>query len=414
MIPKIIHSYSPKLIDFNSEIFDNGKGYFVEDEHTNLVRIVLLFNAGSYYQEFPLQAQLFSNLMNYQTAKSGHMELNHRFERIGANVSVDCGKDDIEVEVLILEEYVQEGIDLLFEVLFEPSFSKEGYDLVHQRLKAEYQIKKQKGGALAQRKLTQSLFANHRYGRIAGDEDFEKDLLATLNSHYDKFIQSLSLLVVTGKNAEKHYRNVFEGVQKCFSAVEASFFVPEVDGKVSKIQKSDAEQDSIRIGGPAVNRKSLDYPLLTFANLVFGGYHSARLFQRLREELGLTYGAYSSIIHHVRSSHIQMSMDVQKGAADTVLEEINGIITKLQNETVSTSELERSKTYIMGNLLQGFDGVFDQMDQLIICHKLGVDYHNHFTTFFEQIANVSATDLPEIYHKYYNWDKLNKVVVSAS
>jgi predicted Zn-dependent peptidase len=413
MIPKIVHSYSPKLIEFNSEVFQNGNGYFIEDDHTNLIRIVLLFNAGSFYQDLPLQAQIFSSLLNYETKKSSHVELNHKFEQLGANVSIDSGKDDIEVEILILEEYAEKGIDLLFELLFEPSFSKEGYNLIHQRLKAEYQIRKQKGGAIAQKELTQSLFSGHNYGRVANDEDFEIDLLSSMDSYYEKFINALSLLVVTGKQAEKHYRSLLNRVSGCFSSKETMFFIPKVNGEVIHVNKLDAEQDSIRVGGPAVNRKSLDYPLLTFANLVFGGYHSARLFSRLREDLGLTYGAYSSIIHHVRSSHIQMSMDVQKGSSETVLEEIKGIIDKLQTEMISKEELERSKTYIMGNLLQGFDGVFDQMDQLIICHKLGVDYHEHFNAFFDDVANIQVEDLPSIFHKYYNWDNLNKVIVSA-
>lgn len=414
-IPKIYNTYAPELINFNCVSHKEGKGYFIEDKHTKLIRVVLLFNSGSYYQDQPLMAQIFSSLLTFQTEQSSHFELNQRLESLGLNLSVDAGKDDIEVELILLEEYFAEALQLLQEIIFQPSFSREGYDQVLGRLKSEYLIKKEKGAVVAQRELIKTLFQGTKYGVLAEDEDFERDLLPLMDGFHQKFKNSLSLLVVTGFNAERRYSEVAELVEDLFNPAKRNTFNLRAEGKlVKRIYKPNAEQDSIRIASPAVGWQSKDYPMLTFANLVFGGYHSARLMHRLREELGLTYGAYSSIVHHVRCSHIQMSMDIQKGSADQALREIEAIIARMQKELVQQDELEKSRAFLLGNLLQGFDGAFDQMDQVIICHKLGVDYRKHFSLFFDYISKAKPTDLQEIYNKYYQWDRMYKVVVSGS
>src|SRR6185369_10652204 len=65
--------------------------------------------------------------------------------------------------------------------------------------------------------------------------------------------------------------------------------------QVYLVNRPDSVQTSITIGNIALDRSNPDYLALRVANQVLGGGPASRLFIKLREEKGYTYGAGSSV-----------------------------------------------------------------------------------------------------------------------
>src|SRR6185295_13028163 len=59
------------------------------------------------------------------------------------------------------------------------------------------------------------------------------------------------------------------------------------------VDRPGAAQTNLSMGNIAIDRRSPDYFQFVVAHQVLGGNGSARLFTKLREEKGYTYGAYS-------------------------------------------------------------------------------------------------------------------------
>ena len=94
--------------------------------------------------------------------------------------------------------------------------------------------------------------------------------------------------------------------------------------------------DTVRFADP---RK---YALMALSN-VFGGGMSSRLFQRIREELGLAYAVYSYTHFYGHIGVLGIYVGTQPKTATQALEAIRGEYAKLAREGLTPEALEQAK-----------------------------------------------------------------------
>lgn len=89
---------------------------------------------------------------------------------------------------------------------------------------------------------------------------------------------------------DKYFNQKFEGQENCLKAEPAPKHasVPKTGCKIKQI-----EQASIAIGFPSPMFNTKESNPMMIASNVLGGSMSSRLFQKIREELGLAYSVYS-------------------------------------------------------------------------------------------------------------------------
>jgi predicted Zn-dependent peptidase len=77
---------------------------------------------------------------------------------------------------------------------------------------------------------------------------------------------------------------------------------------------------------------------------------SSRLFQAVREELGLAYDISSGLVDYADAGALEISAGVAPDSLDEALEAILVELARLRDEPVPADELERSKRYLSGGL----------------------------------------------------------------
>jgi predicted Zn-dependent peptidase len=96
------------------------------------------------------------------------------------------------------------------------------------------------------------------------------------------------------------------------------------------------------------------YPLMVLTTLVGGGM-SSRLFQRIREEMGLTYSIYSYADHSWDTGLMATYLAVRPRNAGRAVREVLREFRRVCSGDVSARELEETKEQLKGRILLGLE-----------------------------------------------------------
>ena len=136
---------------------------------------------------------------------------------------------------------------------------------------------------------------------------------------------------------------------------------PEYNKVVCKRDK-DIEQMHCNIAFDSISYLSEERYILSVLNSIFGGSINSRLFQKIRENSGLTYSIYSygSSYRETGLFHIYAAMNPAQTA--TVVKKIGQIINDIKKKGVTSEELQMTKEQIKTELILGSESAKSRMN----------------------------------------------------
>ena len=114
---------------------------------------------------------------------------------------------------------------------------------------------------------------------------------------------------------------------------------------------------SSEMGSPDV------YPTAVLNN-VLGGGMSSRLFQRIREDLGMAYSVYSGPSSYPHCGEFTIYAATNPKNAKKVLEQIDIEIKKLLENGITEKEFTMSKAQLKGSFILGLESAYNRMNAL--------------------------------------------------
>ena len=133
---------------------------------------------------------------------------------------------------------------------------------------------------------------------------------------------------------------------------------------VNALREKDSEQMHICLGFPgAAYATDRVYPLAV-ANNILGGAMSSRLFQRIREDLGLAYSVYSYPNTYKGVGTFGLYAGVSPKNAELVLKEIRAELQKFVDEGITEKEFRDSITQLRAGYLMGLESPGARMQGL--------------------------------------------------
>jgi predicted Zn-dependent peptidase len=139
--------------------------------------------------------------------------------------------------------------------------------------------------------------------------------------------------------------------------------------------------------------------------MVLGGYFGSRLMTNIRKEKGYTYGIYSILFPQVQSGLLRILGDIKSGFSSQVADEVRKEMQKLKDQPISNDEMALVRNYMMGEMLQMFDGPFTSCDAVAKAIDMGVGM-KYFEDEQNSILNTKPSELQEMANKYFDLDNL--------
>ena len=126
-------------------------------------------------------------------------------------------------------------------------------------------------------------------------------------------------------------------------------------------KKKDTEQLHLCLAFPSVERDNPQKYAYTVFNTVFGGGMSSLLFQKIREENGLTYSVYSYMSSYNDCGLFMIYAAMNPNQTEKVLRLIYEEIELLKKENISEKMLEKTKTQVLSNYLISGESTINKM-----------------------------------------------------
>ena len=133
------------------------------------------------------------------------------------------------------------------------------------------------------------------------------------------------------------------------------------------------------------------FTLLVLSN-VFGGGMSSRLFQRIREELGLAYAVYSFTSFYQAMGVAGVYVGTQPARAAEATEAIRGEYARLARDGLTGTALEDAKQQTLGQLMLSLESPTAKMYRLASTTVNGEPY----LSLDEMLASVAALTADDI------------------
>ncbi|MBQ8161333.1 MAG: insulinase family protein [Clostridia bacterium] len=186
------------------------------------------------------------------------------------------------------------------------------------------------------------------------------DLRAFRDRHYspDRIVLSLA-----GNYDPEMVRDLAEewfGSWEKGQAQDALPLLPVRDGVIYH-KTHTTEQVHLCLGYPApVPGDPMIHPMSVLSS-VLGGAASSRLFQRIREDLGLSYNVYAWLSSMEGAGSLGIYASIGEQNLETTLREIMGCIADLKEHGIREKELQDAKTLLRAGLLMGLESTSGRM-----------------------------------------------------
>ena len=275
-------------------------------------------------------------------------------------LSVSVGEEQSIIELSVMKEDWDKGISLLEEVILKPRFDPDVLEVVKER--ALTALRRQGGNAqrVAGREGMIWHFKGHPYGRdpLKGLETIpaitREDLYHFLRTY---FVPSNMVVSVAG-DIEKD--RVIESLGNFFKAFdgkkppERKLEAPVLNSPVlALINKPGQRQTQIGLTLDSVKRTDPDFWKISLLMNIFGGNESL-LFSRLREDLGLVYGAWFYQTYKWKAGILVGHIGCRGDKTADAIRETTRIMTSL-GEKIPEKELEQKRLDTLNSFIFNVD-----------------------------------------------------------
>jgi predicted Zn-dependent peptidase len=300
------------------------------------------------------------------TDKRTALQIAECIEDVGGQINAFTGKEATCFYIKALDAYLELGLDVLADMLFNSKFLAED-------------IEKEKGVVIEEINMSEDspedvlsdLHSIAIWGEdaislpILGSEDtvksFTRDqILKYISSHY---IPENSVISISGKFDPK---NIEKLVEKYFGNWNSTnkkltkYSKPNILSN-NLLKKKSIEQLHISLGIPGIETGNEDlYALLLLSN-VFGGGASSILFQKIREEKGLCYSIYSYISAFMNTGVVNIYTCLNPKYAADALNMIKEEMKKFVQSGISDEKLAKAKEQLKGSYILGLESTSSRM-----------------------------------------------------
>ncbi|MBA2522011.1 MAG: insulinase family protein [Solirubrobacterales bacterium] len=166
----------------------------------------------------------------------------------------------------------------------------------------------------------------------------------------------------------------------------------------------DGAQTHIVFGSATVPHEDPRRHALSLVGMLLGGGMSSRLFQRVREDLGLAYSVYTFQSFHRDSGNHGIYVGTAPDSAAEAAEAIREELAKVSAEGIPEDELAAGKSQLKVQITLSLESVSSRMYR-----AAGVElYHEEYRTLDELLAfvdSITGENVMEVCREFFSPDK---------
>lgn len=355
-------------------------------------------------------AHVLEHMVFKGTPQMDQVAFGNEIARLGCSSNASTGFEATTYELDGPAETILQGLDVFAGLIAQFHVPADEFDKEKDVIQEEYKMIQDDPSSWGEDAAYQALLGDFAHPTIGTPETIDRLTRRQVLEFAQAYYTPDNLVVGVVGNVE--HEQVVEVIAKHFDSVpRTSQPLPQVTAsqETARHFDEDCEQEQIFLGfrAPEVTRK--DMPAFDVGMTIFGGDSWSRLFQRIRNELGLVYsvdGAYSG---WPDIGSYMVYAGCQPSVTDQVLAEIYSEIEKLR-AGITDDEVVRAKAMLRSSLLMSSDILGNKVHKLVDDEVLFGTYR----PYEEDIAELEAVTRDEsmrLIHEVLDVQKMTRITV---
>lgn len=306
-----------------------------------------------------------SHLAEHMVFKSTHsrssLEISLAMDDIGGAINAYTGQEHTRYYVKTLGEYSEQALELLADLLLHPAVPSRELELEREVVLEEIAMYEDSPEDLTHDLLVGQVWQKHPMGDlVSGTRESvsaieREELLRFYGEHY---VPNRMVMVCAG---DFDRDSMLSAVERLFGSLPAGEALPSQPSpwfcQGFALHPKDNEQVCMELGFPGLSSLDEERHALSLFTCLLGDGESSRLFQRLREQLGLVYSVYAVNYAAIDGGVYTISVATTPDKQLMVLKEIGGVLTCLLQDGITDEELARAKKKVKTGLLMSLETV---------------------------------------------------------
>lgn len=341
--------------------FENGLRLVVKEMNGLLsVTMGILVGAGGAYEtdEEDGISHYIEHMQFKGTKTRNAKQISDAFDDIGAQVNAFTGKDMTCYYSKATALHTEEAFEILSDLFLNSTFPEDEAVREKEVIVEEIAMNEDTPEDLCLDLLSNALYGKEGYGRniLGNAKNVRGFTKAAVNNYKSQFYRPENIVIsfagaITFENAKGL-------VEKYFSHLEGGKFTRRdkqiIQRPRSLFKNKKIEQVHLALGYPGVSRTDKRVESLQIMNTVVGSGMSSRLFQQVREKMGLAYSVYSYGSHYCECGHLTVYAGVNPKNTLKAYEAIIEVLQNVKKEGVTKGEFSRAREQIRAS------GIFSQ------------------------------------------------------
>jgi predicted Zn-dependent peptidase len=322
-------------------------------------------------------------------------ELALALETLGGSLDAYTAREHTAYQAKVLDEHLPQAADVLADLIFRPTLRASDLALERKVILEEISTVDDTPDDLVFELHNAQLWGNHPYGySILGTRETVGALgQADLRALHSRAYHPEQVVVAAAGNVE--HDALLETLESAGWADIPRGGLPPLKSPAPIVQapaavhfERDTAQTHIVIGSTVFAHSDPRRYAMSMIGMLFGGGMSSRLFQRIREELGLAYSVYSFQSFHEDSGVHGVYVGTTPESARAAVDAINAEMEMLAAQGLSEADLTAGKSQLKGQITLSLESPSSRMYR-----AAGVElYSEPYRTLDEVLALVDAID----------------------
>ena len=362
------------------------------------VSMGVLVGTGSCYETADENgiSHYIEHMMFKGTQKRTSFEISDAMDRIGAQVNAFTSKDMTCYYAKSTTEHAGEAFEILSDFVMHSTFPEEEMEREKGVVLEEIAMTEDTPDDLCLDVLAEAYFGKEGYGRpiLGPAENVRRFTRGELCDYIAERYNPENMVVSFAGNIDPRDAETFVG-QYLEPELQKRAYAPRkkviAQCGQSLVRTKDIEQVHIAFAYPSLPREDERMDAALIVNTVLGGGMSSRLFQRVREQLGLAYTVYSYISSFTEGGILTVYAGVNPANVQKACGAIFETIEALRKDKITADEFARGKEQLKSSLILAQENTASQM----LAYGKYMLYNDALLDIEKRVANIGALTLDD-------------------
>lgn len=390
-----------------------------EMPHMASVSLGLWVGVGSRYEPAPLNGacHFIEHMLFKGTKRRSARDISEEVEGIGGYFNAFTSEETTCFHARVHHDHFATVLDVLLDMFHHSRFAPADVAKEREVIKEEIAMYRDQPAQHVQEVLNAVTWPDHALGRsITGtsgglDTLRRPELTQFLRENYRA---TNTVLVVTGNIRHADAVKAAARYAKHFQPGSAPAFAPAPDDQHAprlKLVTKKTEQAQLALGIRTCSRHDPRRFALRLLNAILGENMSSRLFQLVREDLGLAYNIYSSPSFYADAGDLVISAGLDTDNLSRVLKLIRRELNRCTERPPSAAELRRARDFAIGQFDLSLESTENQMN-FVGEQVLGFGRITPPEQTKRRLAAVTAAEIRAVATDFFRPERMNLAVIS--